>query len=184
MNIILASNSPRRKEILQKAGYKFEVIPSLYDENIQGLKYSAEIVINCACNKAFEVAKKNRKSLVIGADTVVVHKNRILGKPQNKIEAFEMLKTLSNDTHFVASAICLIHGMEIVKGIELTNVTFRELSDTDIMTYIKTRHPLDKAGSYGVQDEGFDFAINIEGNLDNVIGFPMKLFDELLSECI
>ncbi len=181
MDIILASNSPRRKEILSNAGFKFICIPSSYEENIQGLKYTKEAVINCAENKALEIAKKHPKSLVIGADTVVVHNEIILGKPKNKEDAFIMLKSLNNDTHFVATAVCLIYGNKIIKDIELTNVTFRKLEDSDIYNYIDSKNPLDKAGSYGIQDEGFDFALSIEGELDNVIGFPMKLFKKLYS---
>ena len=98
-------------------------------------------------------------------------------KPKDKIEAQQMLADLSNKTHFVATAICLIYQGKIFKGIEKTYVTFRKLSKTDIINYIHTKNPLDKAGSYGIQDEGFDFAIKVEGEIDNVIGFPMKLFN-------
>ena len=106
MKIILASSSPRRKEILTQAGYSFQVTASCYDEKIQGLNYTPDIVINCAYQKALDVYKKYPDSLIIGADTVVVHNNIILGKPRDKIDAFNMLKSLSNDTHFVATAVC------------------------------------------------------------------------------
>ena len=181
MNIILASNSPRRREILNQAGYNFKVIASCYNENIQGLNYTPEVVINCAYQKALEVSKKYPDSLIIGADTVVVHDNIILGKPKDKVDAFNMLKNLSDDVHFVATAVCLICNDKILKDIELTHVTFRKLSDNDINNYIESKNPLDKAGSYGIQDDGFDFAIKVEGELDNVIGFPMKLFKKLYS---
>ena len=179
MNIILASNSPRRKEILSKAGFSFSTVPSTYNENIQGLQYSKDLVINCAYNKALDVSKKFPESLIIGADTVVVHKNIILGKPKDENDAYLMLKSLSNDTHFVATAVCIIYDRKTLKDIDLTYVTFRNLSDSDILNYIKSKKPFDKAGSYGIQDEGFDFATNVEGELDNVIGFPLKLFRKL-----
>ena len=181
MNIILASNSPRRKEILSQAGYNFQVIASCYDEKIQGLSYTPDKVINCAYQKALDVYQKYPDSLTIGADTVVVHNNIILGKPKDKSDAFNILKSLSNDTHFVATAVCLIKNEKIFKDIEITYVTFRELSDEDIKNYINLKKPLDKAGSYGIQDEGFNFAIKVDGELDNVIGFPIKLFKRLLA---
>ena len=179
MNIILASNSPRRKEILKNAGYSFNCIPSNYEENIQGLNYTKEKVINCALNKALDVSKKHPECLIIGADTVVVHNNIILGKPKSKKEAIFMLKNLSNNTHFVATAVCLIYKKKILKDIDLTYVTFRNLSDKDILNYINSKKPFDKAGSYGIQDEGFDFALSINGEMDNVIGFPLKLFEKM-----
>lgn len=179
MEIILASNSPRRREILSNAGYNFKVIASCYDEKIQGLKYSPEIVLNCAYQKALDVSKKYPDCLIIGADTVVVHNNIILGKPKNKADALNMLKSLSNNTHFVVTAVSLIKNDKVLKDIEITYVTFRKLSDNEIINYIDTKNPLDKAGSYGIQDKGFDFSIKINGELDNVIGFPIKLFKKL-----
>ena len=180
MTIILASNSPRRREILHNAGYDFRVIASCYDEKIQGLNYSSEIVVNCAYQKALEVSKKYPDFLTIGADTVVVHNNIILGKPKDNNDAVNMLQSLSNDTHFAATAVCLIKGGKVLKDIELTYVTFRKLSTDEIVNYINSKNPLDKAGSYGIQDEGFDFAVEIKGELDNVIGFPLKLFEKLM----
>ena len=181
MKIILASASPRRKEILEKQGYIIDIVPSLYDEKINGLKYSDNLVENCAFQKALEV--KNRvgnKELIVAADTVVVDNEIILGKPRNKDEAISMLSSLSDKTHFVATAICLICNETIIKKVEKTFVTFRKLSYEDIEKYIEKSRPFDKAGSYGIQDYGFDFAINIKGELDNVIGFPVKLFNECL----
>jgi len=181
MKLILASASPRRKEILSKAGYNFEVIPSDYDEKICGLNYSKELVENCAYNKAFDVFKKVKGDyIIISADTVVVLNNKILGKPKDYDEAFNMLKELSDKTHFVATSVCLISSNnKILKDTELTYVTFRKLTDDDINSYILYHKPLDKAGSYGIQDTGFDFATKTEGELDNVIGFPVKLFEKL-----
>ena len=183
-DIILASSSPRRREILSQAGYNFRVIASCYDEKIQGLQYAPELVINCAHQKALDVYRKHPNSLIISADTVVVHNNIILGKPKDKNDAYNMLKSLSNDTHFVATAVCLIKKGKILKDIEITHVTFRKLSDEEIKNYIELKNPLDKAGSYGIQDEGFDFATNIDGEIDNVIGFPVKLFLKLYDNII
>ena len=181
MNLILASNSPRRKDILTRAGYDFEIVPSNYDEKICGLDYSKELVENCAYNKALDVAGRlTGEFIIIGADTVVVSDNIILGKPKNEEDAFNMLQKLSDKTHFVATSVCIIASSgKTVKDTDKTFVTFRKLSDNDILSYIKHSKPLDKAGSYGIQDPGFDFAIKIEGELDNVIGFPLKLFKNM-----
>lgn len=187
MKLILASNSPRRKDILKNEGYDFEIIPSNYDENILNLAYKKELVENCAYKKALDVLNNNNFNsdfVIISADTVVVLDNKILGKPKDKLEAHTMLLNLSNKTHFVQTSICLMNKKLILKNSEITYVTFRKLSDIEIDNYINTKNPLDKAGSYGIQDENFDFATAINGNLDNVIGFPVTLFKELLKNFI
>lgn len=183
MKFILASNSPRRKEILSKAGYDFVVKPSNYDEKINGLNYSSKLVENCAMQKALDVKKQtNTKNIIISADTVVVLENIILGKPKNELEAFEMLKKLSGKTHFVATSICLIKEEKIITASEKTFVTFKKLNKDEILNYIQKRRPLDKAGSYGIQDENFNFACEIKGELNNVIGFPLNLFQKTLKQ--
>lgn len=185
MEIILASNSPRRKEILKNAGYSFQSVASCYDEKINDKEYSDILVENCAKQKALSIKnKENQNSVIISADTVVVLNNKILGKPKDKPQAIEMLKNLSDKTHFVATAIYITKGEQEFLAVEKTFVTFRKLSERDILNYIETKRPFDKAGSYGIQDEGFDFATNIEGELDNVIGFPLKLFEKLYKKII
>ncbi len=182
MELILASNSPRRKEILKNAGYDFRVMPSSYDEKINNLSYDDKLVENCAKQKALDVQKYAKNELIISADTVVVLNNIILGKPKDEFEAFEMLKNLSDNTHFVATSVCLIKNDKILCATDKTYVTFKKLSDDEILNYIKTKNPLDKAGSYGIQDDGFDFAIELNGELNNVIGFPLKLFENMLKK--
>ena len=178
MYIILASASPRRKEILSKAGYILDVIPSSYDEKISNLNYKQSLVENCAIQKVLDVKNKIKtNNLIVSADTVVVLNDKILGKPKDFEDAYNMLSNLSNKTHFVATSICLIKSDRIVADSEITYVTFRRLSDEDIKKYIKTNKPFDKAGSYGIQDKGFDFVESVAGNIDNVIGFPVSLFE-------
>lgn len=216
--IILASNSPRRKEILKKAGIIFDVYVSKGEEyNIVGKKYTKELVNECAKRKAenaykeIEIIVNERKEnerkenqgetgeineykkreakgqsnmediLIVACDTVVVNNNIIIGKPKNKEEAYDILKSLSGKRHIVSSSICIKTDVESFVDNEETKIWFRELSDDDINNYIEKHHPLDKAGSYGIQDEGFDFVIKVEGNIDNVIGFPMQLFKKLIS---
>ena len=180
MKIILASASPRRYEILKKLGYETIVVPSCYDEKINGLRYSDDLINNCAFQKALEVKNRIGNNIpIVSADTVVVNDGIILGKPKDEQEAFKMLSDLSNKTHFVATSVCVMfNGKEFV-DVDKTFVTFRKLSEEDILNYIKTKNPLDKAGSYGIQDENFDFAIKLDGNLDNVIGFSTNLFNNL-----
>ncbi len=183
MNLILASNSPRRKQILKNNGYNFIVIPSNYEENISNKPYSSDIVKNCAKNKAKAILNKtNKNSIIISADTVVVSDNIILGKPKDKSDAIKMLNNLSGKTHFVATAVCLINTKtnKVLTEIDTTEVTFRKLQNEDILKYLENSKPYDKAGSYGIQDENFDFCTNINGELDNVIGFPIKLFNTML----
>ena len=180
MRFILASASPRRKDILSNCGYTFDIVPSLYDEKINGLKYSDELVVNCAYQKALDVKKRFGDNIpIVSADTVVVHNNVILGKPKDIFEAKSMLLELSGDTHFVATAVCILFKNKVLNDIEKTFVIFRELSNDEIINYINSKNPLDKAGSYGIQDEGFDFTLKLDGAMDNVIGFPMTLFRKL-----
>lgn len=183
MNLILASNSPRRKEILKNNGYSFDVIPSEYDEHISNKIFSTSLVENCAYNKAYDVYKKlkNKNSIIISADTVVVLNNIILGKPKDKNDAVKTLQILSNKTHFVATSICLLTDNKILKSTDITYVTFKKLNDDEIIRYIETNKPFDKAGSYGIQDKDFNFAVEIKGEFDNVIGFPLKLFKKMLA---
>ena len=179
--LILASNSPRRKEILKNAGYDFIVIPSRYEENISGKFFSKNLLEDCAYNKAKDVYKRvcDKNSVIVSADTVVVIDNIILGKPKDDKEALLMLQKLSSRTHLVASAVCIMNKDILIKDSAFSYVAFRKLSDNDIKNYILCKHPFDKAGSYGIQDENFDFAIKIAGELNNIIGFPRKLFEKM-----
>ena len=176
--IILASASPRRKEILERNGVKFEIlVPKGEEKNIVGEKYSETLVNECAVAKAKSVGAN---ATIVSCDTVVVNDGIIIGKPKDRADAIKILKSLSNKTHLVASSVCVMRGDDIKVAHEVTKVTFRELSDKEIEDYIDRCNPLDKAGSYGIQDEGFDFAVKVDGNLDNVIGFPMNSFKKII----
>ena len=178
-DFILASASPRRKEILMKAGYLFQIIPSEYDEKVNGLIYTDDLIENCAFQKALEVKNRIKSDIpIVSADTVVVFENVILGKPQNKDEAVETLLKLSNNTHFVATSICILTDDLVIKYTQKTNVSFKKISLNDAIKYVEIDNPLDKAGSYGIQDKNFKFIDNIQGEYDNVVGFPLKLFQE------
>ena len=192
MRIILASGSPRRKELLSREGISFTVIPAEGDEVIRGTE-PAEIVRNLSYNKASEVAdrvaadKADGKSagdaaddnyVVIGADTVVSYKGKILGKPADHEEAAAMLRMLNGGTHQVytgVTVICVKNGYRTEKVFhECTDVVFREVPDEDIIEYASSEEPMDKAGAYAIQGSWGKNIREIHGDYDNVVGLPVK----------
>lgn len=186
--IILGSSSPRRANILKKINLKFEVIPSSYVEKHDQTDFSYEFVEELAYNKAYYVAKEihtqNEECAIIGADTIVVVDNKILGKPKDYQEAFDMLKNLSGRTHFVVTAVSVINSKNLhhLTQAETTYVTFENLTDEQIENYIKEYKPYDKAGAYGIQELPSGFVKEVKGELDNVIGLPSKLTLQLLEK--
>lgn len=181
--IILGSSSPRRADILKKLKLDFEIIPSSYVEPHDQADFSYAYVEDLAYNKALAVAKECKETAkVIGADTIVVIDNKILGKPQDRNEAFEMLKLLSGRTHFVVTSIAVIETPSLKKEIKSTTtyVTFEQLTDEQIEYYIDTYKPFDKAGSYGIQELPQGYIKSFEGSLDNVIGLPSDTLLEML----
>ncbi len=177
-SIILASASPRRKQLLDMIDIDFEVIPSDVHEDFNIDLNHEDFVQHYAREKSLDIAEKYPDHLVIGADTIVVLDSKILGKPKDEADSFNMLKSLSGRTHTVYTGVSLNHINEKISDtfFEQTQVSFNELSDSVISYYINTYKPLDKAGSYGIQDW---FAINvnrIDGCFYNVMGFPLAAF--------
>lgn len=180
IKIILASGSPRRKillgVLLKNFGLNFTVKPSNIAEYIpQKIKNFGKFAEELACLKAAEVANRYR-AVVIGADTIVVYKNRVLGKPESKKEAISMLKFLSGKQHKVYTGLCIIDSVTNVlyKTYEMTKVNFRRLDDKEIRYYVSTGSPMDKAGAYGIQDDfGSTFVEKITGDYFNVVGLPV-----------
>jgi|TARA_B100000959_G_scaffold198019_1_gene207118 septum formation protein len=177
-SIILASASPRRKQLLDMIDIDFEVIPSDVHEDFNIDLNHEDFVQHYAREKSLDIAEKYPDHLVIGADTIVVLDSKILGKPKDEADSFNMLKSLSGRTHTVYTGVSLNHINEKISDtfFEQTQVSFNELSDSVISYYIDTYKPLDKAGSYGIQDW---FAINvnrIDGCFYNVMGFPLAAF--------
>ena len=177
--MILASSSPRRKELLQRLDYPFDIILPDVDESILSLGSNPEkYCITLAEMKAISISQKYPHALVIGADTIVVLGGQILNKPDDCAQAENMLSMLSGQTHQVYTGVCLkwmeynIHHTFS----EITMVTFRTLDKQDILHYIETLPPYDKAGSYGIQDWSAVFVKNIQGCYDNVVGFPLSRF--------
>ena len=184
MSIILASASPRRRQLLAQAGYEFEVLVSEADEHIEKSR-PEEMVKELSRRKAKAVVDtldrtpgKGESILVIGADTIVVHKGVVLGKPADEEEAFSMLRSLSADTHQVYTGETMIllkdsGGPLTVTFAECTDVEMRELSDQEIRDYIASGDPMDKAGAYGIQGKAAVFVSGIHGDYYNVVGLPI-----------
>jgi septum formation protein len=180
--LLLASASPRRREILERLGFTCEIIPANLDEESIRHKDPAEQTLLLAEAKAAVVAVSGR--LTIAADTVVVLDHEVLEKPRDKNHAREMLSRLSGRAHLVFTAVCLVFPRgEKVKFLEQTSVYFRALSTETIAAYVETPEPYDKAGGYGVQDAfGMANIHRIEGCYFNVMGFPASRFMQALSE--
>ena len=185
--IVLASASPRRKELLERADLKFTVIPSKGEEEITG-DTPEQVVENLACSKAFFVAEELKEEkeveLVIGADTIVVYQNQILGKPVDEQDAFDTLTRLSGNSHQVYTGVTVLvrngDSWEDHTFSERTDVHFYPVSAEAIQDYIHTGEPMDKAGSYGIQGNFGVYVKGIEGDYNNVVGLPVgRLFYEM-----
>ena len=182
MNIILASASPRRKEILGNTNVKFTVIKSEIDEVILDNEKPQQVVMRLAFEKCLDIASKHEEDLVIGADTIVVLDDEILGKPKDEKEAYKMIKSLSNRTHQVITGISLINLQSNTKIIDcvVSNVKFKDLSEEDIRDYLQTNESLDKAGAYGIQGYGALLVEEIQGDYFNIVGLPISRLSDLL----
>lgn len=179
--IILASQSPRRKEILKALGIPFEVHPSSYQEDNTRPLPPAELVRLQAEGKAWDVWQRTGgKAPVLAADTVVTIGRRILGKPGNEKEAADMLRALSGKTHEVLTGVAVIRDGCMQSAVEKTEVTFRILNNDEIKDYIHTGEPMDKAGAYGIQGLGARFVVAVKGSWSNVVGLPKALTLKLL----
>lgn len=183
--LILASASPRRKELLENLGYVFQIIPADIDETINGTKSPKEIVKELALQKATYVADSvNYPAIIIGSDTIVVVDNTILGKPENNEDACNMLKLLSGRSHQVISGIAIIDNKSnknIVDSIS-SDVYFRTISKEEITSYVKTGEPMDKAGAYAIQGLASTFIEKINGCYNNIVGLPIFKVTQALKE--
>jgi septum formation protein len=181
-DIVLASASPRRSELLKRLGLEFEIIPANIDEaNIRGLE-PENYTVDIAYKKAVDIANKTHKSsLIIAADTIVV-KDAIMGKPTDEKEAFEMLKALQGQWHEVITGIAVIdsENKTSIMDYEKTLVKMTSLSDVEIQTYISSGEPMDKAGAYGIQGLGAMIVERIEGCYFNVVGLPLNKLNVMM----
>lgn len=181
--MILASKSPRRKEILEKIGFNIKVVVSETEEK-SGLKTLEEQIKEISYKKVIEVAKKNKKEYVVGADTLVVLGTEVLGKPKSKEEARIMLKKLSGKQHQVLTAFTFLN---IDKNIEITEcvkseVYFKEITDEEIEWYLDKNEYIDKAGAYGIQGKAAIFVEKIKGDYYSIMGFPIEKFIDCLNK--
>lgn len=181
MEIILASQSPRRKELLTRMGLTFTVLPAEIEEVIEPGLTPQEAVMSLSRQKGSAVALSHPDALVIAADTIVVFDGRILGKPHSVAQAKEMLTALSGKTHHVCTGFTLWRGQQVETGCEESEVWFRELSEEEIDRYIATGEPMDKAGAYGIQGYGAMLVRGIHGDYFNVMGLPVCRLARLLA---
>lgn len=189
LKYILASSSPRRKELLEQIGIKFEVVTCDTDESYNKEAKPEDVVRELSLNKAKAVYHKIKGTLkdytvIIGADTVVADKGKILGKPVSFDDAVSMLKSLSGHKHTVYTGVTMIYCKNDVKVstfYEKADVFFRSLGDDEIREYVKSGEPMDKAGAYGIQGKGAVFVEKIEGDYFTIVGLPLtKLYTDLL----
>ncbi len=171
--LILASESPRRRELIKKITKDFTVIPSNIDESLLHIA-PHDLPAELSKMKAYSIFSKYPNDSVLACDTVVIIDGELLGKPKTKEEAFKMLKKLSGKKHVVISGYTFVSKEKEVTRTVRTYVYFNNLSDELINRYIESGSPMDKAGAYGIQDEEFDLVSHIEGDFDNVIGLPVE----------
>nr|NJM04707.1 septum formation inhibitor Maf [Desulfobacula sp.] len=182
--LLLASRSPRRKELLEQTGIELEILPSDIDEEDIPIKNPVEYVKTLSFMKAEKVSTAYPDSWILGADTIVVIRDQILGKPESEHQAMEMLRLLSDREHLVFTGFCIMnqHKQALIKTAVETRVWFKSLSDQEIRWYVSTREPFDKAGGYGIQGLGAFLVRKISGSYSNVVGLPVCEVVEALME--
>ena len=183
MKIVLASQSPRRKELLERMGLEFVTQASKIDESaFDGLE-ARELVATLSREKAQWIARQlDGETLVIGADTVVVRDGAALGKPKDAEDAVAMLLSLSGRDHQVCTGVTVCRGDRVLTQVEETQVTFRELTETEVRQYVSTGEPMDKAGAYGIQGYGCLLVEGIRGDYSNVVGLPVCRLGQMLKD--
>ncbi len=183
IKVILASKSPRRRELLGKMGITFEVETLEVDENFPGAMHPRDAVRFLAEKKARAVADlHDTPVIIIASDTMVEVDDNPLGKPTDAADAAHMLERLSGRHHNVHTGVCVIYGEQMLSGVDSTDVFFHTIDENEIAEYIATGEPMDKAGAYGIQGGGGRFVSHINGHLDTVIGLPCELVAELLDQ--
>ena len=178
--LILASQSPRRAELLARLGLDFEILPADIDESYLGHEMPADHAERLAREKAIVVARRHPDALVIGSDTIVLIDGDVLGKPRDAAEAVHMLKRLADREHFVYTAAAVAWGTRIHSAVEPVRVRFRPLSDRECEEYVATGEPMDKAGAYGIQGFGSALVESIDGDYFAVMGLPVVRTLDLL----
>ena len=181
--LILASTSPRRRQLLKEAGYEFEVIEPTLGE-IRLHKQPPEILVEAeAYAKARQVVDQVEDGVVIAADTLISWEDEVIGKPADPVQAKEILRKLSGTTHWVISGLCLIDAAtrDRLLAYDRTKIIMAKLSDAEIEEYVASGQGLDKAGAYAMQESGDKFIEKIEGSFSNVVGLPLELLERMLN---
>ena len=182
VRVVLASQSPRRRELLDLIGVTHTVAPADIDESVHDDEAPAAHAERLARTKAQVISAGEPNAVVIGSDTIVVIDGEILGKPRNASHATAMLQKLSGRTHTVVTAVAVANGARVLSGVEHVSVTFRTLTDEMIADYISTGEPMDKAGAYGIQGFGATIVERIDGDFFAVMGLPLGRMIELCSQ--
>ena len=183
--LVLASASPRRKELLEKLGYIFQIIPADIEEIVDKTKKPEEIVKEIALQKASHIANNLKEpAIIIGSDTIVVIDDTILGKPENAEDASKMLQQLSGRSHQVISGIAIVdtYTNNTIIDSESSDVYFRDISQEEITNYIKTKEPMDKAGAYAIQGLASTFIEKINGCYNNIVGLPVYKITQIFKK--
>ncbi len=180
MKIILASQSPRRKELLRLLVDDFVIIPADIDETIQPADQPQEYVLKMAQQKALAISERYPEDLVIASDTIVANQGKILGKPVSRADAEQMLQAMSGGTHSVHTAVVLQRGTQKVEQIASAEVTFFELTTQEINHYLDQNEYQDKAGAYGIQGAAAVFVKEIKGDYYSIVGFPVGVVNQML----
>ncbi len=180
--LVLASESPRRQELLRSAGIPFEVQPAHIVEDPLPGEGAKECAERLAREKALAVADDRPQDCVLGADTVVVVDGQMLGKPTDAYDAARMLRMLSGRTHQVITGVCLVVGGRVSLASETTRVTVTEIADNEIADYVSSGEPMDKAGAYAIQGIASRWIPRIDGDYSNVVGLPVALVVRMLRE--
>jgi len=181
LRVILASQSPRRRELLALVGIDHEVLPADINEDVRAGEQAVPYTERLAREKAAAIAAKHPEAYVIAADTTVVVDGDILGKPVDQADARAMVKRLSGRSHTVCTGIAVAHGGRIESAVEQVEVTFRALSDAEIAAYVETGEPMDKAGAYGIQGWGATIVERVDGDYFSVMGLGLRRLVELFA---
>jgi septum formation protein len=184
LTLILASESPRRAELLRQVAIPFRIVPPAVSEELSGKPSPQEMVALLALRKARAVSDQLPEGYVLGADTVVLHDETVLGKPVDPEDAVRMLRLLSGGRHSVLTGLALVNAATgyLLERLSLTQVWIKTLAEDEIKAYVATGEPFDKAGAYGIQGKGALLVEKIEGCYFNVVGLPLSLLNEMITE--